>query len=1149
MTRLTFSIFLWISILLLVVVIPSAAAAEASITATKAKAKTSPNNIEDQDPSPPSDPVVGHLIPHSHCDAAYKKTVDEYYETEVRYILDNIVRALKKSNTTSTNSTANKDANSRRRFVWAETVFLSMWWKDPRTTKQQDFRALLENGQLEIANGGWVMHDEAITRYDSQILQMTKGHDKLQRMLGFVPEIRTGWQIDPFGASQQQVNLHDWSHMPFLVHNRIPQYLKDDLMDNRSLEFLWHAPSGAQILVHVLDHHYESPVGFDWENLVHVAEEITHENVQDKADELMSIIQDRSKYFTTPNVMIPFGGDFRFVNATRQFKNMDRIVDYVQEHPERYQGATLRYSTPQEYYEALFDNYLSKLKKTKNEKKHSLSTSRGLPTVTDSPFLSYWTGYYTQLPILKQMVRACEVLLRTVTMNQWMVQRTKSFALLQYARETVGLMQHHDAITSTSYRFVLQDYMKRLQRTFDGLTQVLTELVVNTTFSSDHAINSSDTGATRGNIIGGGPYFHETVLVRGAQTARTVDVERIVNPQMGLEGISILVLNSLDWEVETLVSFVSTRPDVAVIEHMGVNYNRSITAQATPLEQELESPELGLFLISFPVKLPRFGKRRYSVHVCRRTWATDQDSHNPPSPPGMTCAIPAKTVSEEEAVSRGLSSNAIQVDFDQNTNDLSRLSLLGADKSPLATLEISHDIILYNGTNDTIYDMRTGVAYSDPQPLLGNQRRRVVESYQGVFFSQVTLELTSWLKVRYRVMNYTSEALPSLSEVTLESLLEVSMLAGPIPPLVNVASRFNTNLGPRTEWFYDENGFLPTAGSWNKSLGVGYNMRPLVSRSWLVQSLGESDISDDNIKVLTAYSVDPRGVASRGDGALDVVWKRRNHRTGTEDTGDDDWWKEGEDYSTSRSSVWLGFNLFDAQHTSNADSFRNLPLSHRKLSLELANDFVALQLPRDAKAKEAMTTYSVFATTLQLLLRKVHLIDVKLEKENFPNKSDDNIWVDMHIENLSDDPAYTTEIPVASLLPQHMIERLLKTELRSLTFLYPYKEDFEKALVSEGEDSTCELVEGTSDTGGDLLSIRSRGMCSVRFILSASNTPNDTARRPYVFANIRRQTWIVLSLLGVLVLLVIYYAGTVSEKLGLEGFRGRYEKVTSEANV
>jgi hypothetical protein len=474
------------------------------------------------------------------------------------------------------------------------------------------------------------------------------------------------------------------------------------------------------------------------------------------------------------------------------------------------------------------------------------------------------------------------------------------------------------------------------------------------------------------------------------------------------------------------------------------------------------------------------------------------------------------------------------------------LSLLGADKSPLATLEVSHDIILFNGTNDTIYDMRTGVAYSDPQPLLGNQKRRVVESYQGVFFSQVTLELTSWLKVRYRVMNYTRETLPSLSEATLESLLEVSMLAGPIPPLVNVASRFKTNLGPRTEWFYDENGFLPTAGSWNESLGVGYNMRPLVSRSWLVQSPRECDNSDDIIKILTAYSVDPRGVASRGDGALDVVWKRRNHRTGTEDTGDDDWWKEGEDYSTSRSSVWLGFNLFDAQHTSNADSFRNMPLSHRKLSLELANDFIALQLPRDTKAKETMTTYSVFATTLQLLLRKVHLIDVKVEKENFPNKSNDNIWVDMHIENLSDDPAYTAEVPVTSLLPQDMIERLLKTELRSLTFLYPYQEqDFEEALLNDGEDSTCELVEGTSDTGGDLLCIRSRGICSVRFILSASKMPDDKSRMPYI----RGQTWIVLSLLGVLVLLVIYYAGTVSQKLGLEGFRGRYERVTNEANV
>ncbi len=37
-------------------------------------------------------------------------------------------------------------------------------------------KQLIESGQIEFVLGGWVMSDEAITRYDSTINQMTLGH-------------------------------------------------------------------------------------------------------------------------------------------------------------------------------------------------------------------------------------------------------------------------------------------------------------------------------------------------------------------------------------------------------------------------------------------------------------------------------------------------------------------------------------------------------------------------------------------------------------------------------------------------------------------------------------------------------------------------------------------------------------------------------------------------------------------------------------------------------------------------------------------------------------------------------------------------------------------------------------------------------------
>ena len=62
-----------------------------------------------------------------------------------------------------------------RRFIWAETSFLSMWWKIASEEKRKQLRELVQNGQLEIVTGGWVMNDEANTHYFAMIDQMVEG--------------------------------------------------------------------------------------------------------------------------------------------------------------------------------------------------------------------------------------------------------------------------------------------------------------------------------------------------------------------------------------------------------------------------------------------------------------------------------------------------------------------------------------------------------------------------------------------------------------------------------------------------------------------------------------------------------------------------------------------------------------------------------------------------------------------------------------------------------------------------------------------------------------------------------------------------------------------------------------------------------------
>lgn len=260
------------------------------------------------------------------------------------------------------------------------------------------------------------------------------------------------------------------------------------------------------------------------------------------------------------------------------------------------------------------------------------------------------------------------------------------------------------------------------------------------------------------------------------------------------------------------------------------------------------------------------------------------------------------------------------------------------------------------------------------------------------------------------------------------------MLAGPTPMLYNIVSRFFTNFGPGSRWFYDENGFLPVEGSFNASLGVGYNIRPLVSRTWLLEAVGNRSRSSCS-KSLTAFSVDPRGVVSRGDGSLDVFWKRRNNQTRIEQNGDNDWMKQGNDESQSRSSIWIQFDCTrnNDWHDKSSDIPVSLPpIASRSLALQLAHDVVALRLPPRKVAN--MAHLNVSSPLFQKIPPTLHIISIRI----------DEFWIDMQLENLASSPA---AVEIRALVSKGVATMVGKVSLRSLTFLYEHPDENESCRV------------------------------------------------------------------------------------------------------
>ena len=299
-------------------------------------------------------PLEIHVVPHSHCDAGYKKTFDGYLGAEVSSILSSVTQAL--------------DADQKRKFIWSESSFLEGWLRGGAGEGEAEvFRGLVTAGQGEIVGGGWIMHDEAITTHAAQLRQMQAGHvEVLKRFFGDTFRANHGWQIDPFGQSALTPSLMALAGMESWVTNRVGDSRKEDMKKTKSLQFVWHgnselSPFDSEVLTHVLDAHYECPPGFDWENpdpSEDPAPPVTNANVQAMSDAYVQAALERSMHYQGKSVLVPFGQDFRFQNASLQFDNMDAIVSFVNRNKKRYiekygRDVSIRYSTLADYFDGL----------------------------------------------------------------------------------------------------------------------------------------------------------------------------------------------------------------------------------------------------------------------------------------------------------------------------------------------------------------------------------------------------------------------------------------------------------------------------------------------------------------------------------------------------------------------------------------------------------------------------------------------------------------------------------------------------------------------------------------------------------------------------------------------------------------------------
>lgn len=141
-----------------------------------------------------------------------------------------------------------------------------MWWRDQDEATRQDVIDLVNQGRLEIANGGWSSNDEAATNYQSTIDQFTLGLRYVQDNLGKCARPKAGWQVDTFGHSREQASIFSQMGLDSMYFARLDWRDKAKREADNTMDLLWtgsaNLGTGSNLFTSALSNHYSAPPNF-----------------------------------------------------------------------------------------------------------------------------------------------------------------------------------------------------------------------------------------------------------------------------------------------------------------------------------------------------------------------------------------------------------------------------------------------------------------------------------------------------------------------------------------------------------------------------------------------------------------------------------------------------------------------------------------------------------------------------------------------------------------------------------------------------------------------------------------------------------------------------------------------------------------------
>ena len=789
------------------------------------------------------EPMTVILVPHSHSDPGWLKTIEHYFDDQTRPTLDNMVEKLMKY--------------PNMTFIWAESVFLSLWWDTVGDQKKAQVKELLSRGQLEIVIGSWVVPDEATTHYAALVDQMIEGHHWLKTALDYTP--RTTWSLDPFGYSSTLPYLYRRAGFDNMVILRVHEDLKERLQNQKALEFFWaqewdekHTQDIFTQMMPYMLYNIKHTCGpdtsvclqFDFRKIPGEygesrAQPVTSSNVGHLSHLLHQQYRKKASLFRHKVLLVPLGDDFRYdrnIEWDQQYTNYIKLFDYMNQKKEW--NVNARFGTLQDYFMEL--------------KKHVKSTNADVhelfPTLQGDMFPytdhdgQFWTGYFTSRPFDKMFGREIEVYLRVaeilstlagaMSMNRqvdFKYFNEKCQNKLTVARRELGLFQHHDAITGTSLPHVANDNEERLNLALKSTREVMA-----------HSTNFIMGGLQNKTAL-------KPELPKGLKmlnpASNLIEVEKV--------GTQIVLFNSIAQNREELIRLTVNCDTVKVVDRKG----QVVTNQINPM-WNVADVNRDMFELTFLAKISPLTLLTYTLYDARDTPLESHQSYaahirmfniqDYQLPPRSRFSILPPPMGLDSII---IDNEHYRVWCSARSGLMESVVL----KTRFKTIKAKMSLLMYKsrGSGAYIFDPAGPAVDSEFMP---NPPVRVIRG-----------PITTEVHVLHTIIEHNLVIVNSSGE--LGAAIEINNIVD-LHSMDNkeIIMKINSDIENKDKTFYtDSNGFKTVKRRRFKGFRTQANYYPMTSHAYLEDSTAR-------LSILSAQSL---GVSSQDDGSLEVMLDRR----------------------------------------------------------------------------------------------------------------------------------------------------------------------------------------------------------------------------------------------------------------------------------